>query len=338
MRWNNVCIESIGHVLPTTRVTSAEIEAKIAPTMARFGCPPGRLIELTGIKERRLFDNDVQPSEVAAQAGQVALQRAGIDAKDLDLLISTSIIRDYIEPSIASLVGGNLNTGNHCSVFDVSHACCGFVEGLVQAANAIELGQVEHAMVVSGENFAPGVRNTLEILSDPNCDVKTFFQNYATLTLGCGAVAVVLTPENVSKAKHRIRCATKRTNTDFNRLCVATKLQMTADAQTLKVQGTELVSETFGFFLEELGRDKTEFDHFICHQVGLRHIEDTLNKIDMPLKKAYLTLPYLGNCGSAALPITLAEAYENKILKPGDNLCFFAIGSGLGCILMDVEW
>ncbi len=338
MRWQNVHIEAIGHDLPDDVLTSDAIEDRLADSMARLKIPRGRLTGLTGIRERRMYANDEKPSAIATRAARIALERAGIEPSDLDLLISTSIIRDWDEPGTASFVGGNLGVPHSCDCFDVSHACLGFVTGMVQAANAIELGQAKYVLVVTGENFAPGMRNTMDIMSSPDCDQKTFFENFATLTLGnCGA-AFVLSHKDVSKTTHRITAAVARSGTEHNMLCVANRMQMHADPVGLKVHGLNLVVETWPHFLEASGWEKHEVDHFMCHQVGLRHITEALERMDVETDRGFLTVTYLGNCGSAAVPVTMAEALAAGTIKPGDKICFNGVGSGLGTIQLGIEW
>ena len=338
MRWSNVHIEAIGHDLPEEVLTSAAIEERLSDSMARLKIPKGRLAGLTGIDARRMYANDDNPSDIATRAAKIALERAGIEADDLDLLISTSIIRDWDEPGTASFVGGNLGVPHSCDCFDVSHACLGFVTGMVQAANAIELGQARYVLVVSGENFAPGMRNTMDIMASPDCDQKTFFENFATLTLGNCGVAFVLSHKDVSKTDHRVRSAVAMSATEHNRLCVANRMQMHADPVGLKVHGLNLVDETWPHFLEASGWDKHQIDHYMCHQVGVRHITEALERMGVEVSRGFLTVPYLGNCGSAAVPVTMAEALDKGIVKPGDKVCFNAVGSGLGTIQLGIEW
>ncbi len=338
MRWQNVHIEAIGHDLPEDVLTSDGIEDRLSDSMTRLKIPRGRLAGLTGIHERRMYANDEKPSDIATRAAKIALERAGIEAGDLDLLISTSIIRDWDEPGTASFVGGNLGVPHSCDCFDVSHACLGFVTGMVQAANAIELGQARYVLVVSGENFAPGMRNTMDIMGADDCDQKTFFENFATLTLGNCGVAFVLSHKDVSKTDHRITAARAMSATEHNRLCVANRLQMHADPVGLKIHGLNLVDETWPHFLEASGWEKHEIDHFICHQVGVRHITEALERMGVSVDRGYLTVTYLGNCGSAAVPVTMAEAVEKGLVKPGHKVCFNAVGSGLGTIQLGIEW
>jgi 3-oxoacyl-[acyl-carrier-protein] synthase III len=338
MRWRNVHIEGIGHDLPAEVLTSDAIEEMLSGTMDRLKIPRGRLAGLTGIHERRMYANEEQPSDIATRAAKRALEKAGIRPEDLDLIINCSIIRDFDEPGTASFVGGNLGVPHRCDCFDISHACLGFVTGLVQASNAIELGQARYALVVTGENFAPGIRNTLEIMGSADCDQRTFFANFATLTLGNCGVAFVLSHKDVSRTSHRVLSGVAMSATEHNRLCVANRLQMTADPVGLKVHGLNLVDETWPHFLEASGWDKDDIEHFICHQVGVRHITEALERMGVEVPRGFLTASYLGNCGSAAVPVTMAEALEAGVVKQGEKICFNGVGSGLGTIMLGVEW
>ncbi len=88
------------------------------------------LESVTGIRERRFWDLDTMPSEIAAMAARKAIEFAGIDPQEIGCLINTSVIKDYIEPSVASLVHGDLKLGSHCVNYDIGNACLGFVSGI----------------------------------------------------------------------------------------------------------------------------------------------------------------------------------------------------------------
>ena len=99
MKYENVSVLSVAHVDAPHRITSQEIEQKLAPTMERLGIRPDLLRELSGIMERRVWDEGVMPSQVAAMAGEKAIEAAGIDRSKLGMLVNTSVCRDYLEPS-----------------------------------------------------------------------------------------------------------------------------------------------------------------------------------------------------------------------------------------------
>ena len=99
-----------------------------------------------------------------------------------------------------------------------------------------------------------------------------------------------------------------------------------------------LAVETWPFAEQELDWGSKSIDEFVCHQVSLSHFTHTFQQLDLPLEKALLTFPYLGNVGPAALPLTLALGEAQGRITSGKELCLFGVGSGLGCIIMSVTW
>ena len=104
MLFENVCIEGFGYHLPKNRITSCEIENRLAPLYERLKLQSGRLQLMSGIEERRFWDEGVLPSEVATIAAKKAIENSDIDTKDIGCLISASVCRDFLEPSTASIV------------------------------------------------------------------------------------------------------------------------------------------------------------------------------------------------------------------------------------------
>ena len=129
MRFQNVSIQSLAYVDPPHRITSADLEARFSATLERLGIPRGFVEQLSGVEARRFWDEGVRPSDVATQAAEKAISRAGIDRARLGILVNTSVCRDFIEPSTACLVHGNLGLEPTCLNFDVSNACLVFLNG-----------------------------------------------------------------------------------------------------------------------------------------------------------------------------------------------------------------
>ncbi|MBX2797116.1 MAG: 3-oxoacyl-ACP synthase III [Myxococcales bacterium] len=339
MRFANTCIEAMGYVLPPHVITSAQLEETFRPTLDRLGLPPGQLEKLSGVQERRWWDPGVQPSTVAAMAGEKALENAGVHRDSIDCLINTSVCRDYLEPATASMVAGKMKLPRQAFCFDIANACLGFLNGILTAANMIELGQIKTALVVDGESSREPVTATVHRLNNPLATSDTFRDNFATLTLGSGAVAAVVTHKDLSKNQHRVNGAVMRSATEFNELCLGNPTEMKADPHGLLVHGVELAVETWPFAADELGWDSPDrIDEFVCHQVSLSHFTHTFQQLELPLEKALLTFPYLGNVGPASLPLTLALGETQGRIVKGKELCLFAVGSGLGCIVMGVTW
>ncbi|MCK5379599.1 MAG: 3-oxoacyl-ACP synthase III, partial [Acidobacteria bacterium] len=192
MRFENVSILSVTHVDAPHVVTSEGIERRLAPTMERLGMRSDLLRDLSGIRERRFWDEGVPPSEPATEAARLAIEKAGIDQGSLGILINTSVCRDYLEPSTACLVHGNLGLPSTCMNFDIGNACLGFVNGMDMVGNMIERGQIDYGIVVDAETSQMITDKTVERLENPQTDEAAFRANFASLTLGSGAAAMIL--------------------------------------------------------------------------------------------------------------------------------------------------
>ena len=338
MRYHNVCIEAVGYALPPHVVTSRDLEEAIRPTLQRLGFPPGQIEQLSGVKERRFWDPGTRPSEVAAIAGQRALERAGIPADRVQCLVNTSVCRDHLEPATAALVAGRMGLARQVICFDIANACLGFLNGMMAAANMIELGQIDVALVVDGESCREPVTHTLGRLARPDATVQMLRDNFATLTLGSGAVAAVLVRRDLSRSGHVLHGAVVRSSPEHHTLCYGDHTGMTTDSQGLLVHGAALAAETWPLALDELGWTADQVDEFVCHQVSVAHFRHSFETVGLPFEKAMLTFPYLGNVGPASIPLTLALGEANGRITRGTDLCLFGVGSGLGCIVMGVSW
>jgi len=338
MKFENVQIEAMGYVLPPQVVQSEDLEAVFAHTLKRLKMPRGQVEQLSGVRERRWFEPGTRPSTVAAMAAERALARAGIDVDEVDLLINTSVSRDYLEPATAAIVGSQLGVGHHCFAFDVTNACLGFLNGMLVAAQFLETGRAKCAVVTCAETPRQGVEATLERLAAPDATIDTFRDNFASLTLGEGAAAAVLLPNDRATSGHRLRAAVQRTATEHAGLCLGNLHEMRANAHGLLIHGVDLAVDTFPDLVEEMGWKPGDIDQFVCHQVSLAHFSHVFRRLELPMEKALLTFPYLGNVGPTSLPLTLALGEAQGSIVSGDKLCFWAVGSGLGCIMMGVSW
>ena len=128
MLFQHVAIAGLAHIDAPRRLTSDEIHARLRPTLDRLGIKSNILQDVAGVSERRLWDGEMKASDAATLAGVKALADAGIDADRIGLLVNTSVSRDYLEPSTASIVAGNLRLGDECQNFDVANACLAFLK------------------------------------------------------------------------------------------------------------------------------------------------------------------------------------------------------------------
>lgn len=336
---SNITIEGIAYELPPHRITSAAIEEQISDTLSKIEIPLGSLERLTGIRERRFWDSGTMPSEVAALAARKVIDQTGIDPQAIGCVISTSVSKDYIEPSVACLVHGILKLSPHCRNYDIGNACLGFLDGISNIMLMIERGLIQYGLVVAGESSREPIEATIKSLQGPNISMDMYRENFATLTLGSGAVAMLLTHKDFSRTGHLINGSISLAATKYNRLSVGQRDGGKTDAHALLVAGVELAKEAWKLAGEKLENwsDDT-IDLYAPHQVSVRHM-DTLNKaLGLTPEKVFLNVQTLGNIGPAAVPITLKMADESGRLKQGNHIALLGIGSGLNCTGMSVSW
>ncbi len=348
MRFEHVCFEAFGSVLPEQVVTSVDIERQLAPLYERFGLHEGRLELMSGIRARRFWTPGVMPSEVSAEAGRRALQASRTPARQIECLLHTSVSRDCLEPATAAFVHEKLGLEPHVTMFDISNACLGFLNGMLVLANMIELGQVKKGLIVAGESSRQLVETTIkQLLADETLTRKSFKSAFASLTIGSGAAALVMAHRSVSHAGHRLLGGAVRASSDGNHLCRGTAdtgfsrdaaMIMNTDSEMLLVAGCDLAVETWALAKEELGWSNDNVDRCFTHQVGVAHRDRLYEILELNPALDFSTLETLGNVGSVSLPITMAQGVDQRTPSPGEKIAMLGIGSGLNCIMLGAEW
>ena len=344
MRFQHTCIESLASALPEEILSSTEIEKRLSPLYERLRLPEGRLELMTGIKERRIWPENTQPSDASATAGKAALAKSSINADQVELFIHSAVCRDMLEPATASFAHRKIGLPATAQIFDVSNACLGFLNSLTIAASMIESGQIKCALIVSGENSRPLVEQTINTLNTADLDRNGIKPYFANLTIGSGAVGAVVCHEDLVKgAKHRLVGGVARAATVHSELCQgdthgADALAMQTDSEALLIAGVGLARETWTDFTAETGWNETEVDRFICHQVGSIHRRKLYEALGLDLAKDFSTFETLGNTGSVALPVTLANAIDQNEIGEGTKVGLLGIGSGLNCLMLALEW
>jgi acyl-CoA:acyl-CoA alkyltransferase len=220
MLYKNVCVETIAYTLPDEIVTSAEIEALLEPLYSRLRLPEGRLELMTGINQRRFWSRGMLPSEKSVETAEKAIRMAALDKQHIGCLVHGSVCRDFLEPATACGVHHRLDLPKQCAVYDVSNACLGLLNGMVQVANMIELGQIRAGVVVGTESGRSLVESTIHHLNADTSlsrnDIKTAF---ASLTIGSGSAAVVLCDRELSRTGNRLLGGTMLSSSEHCELC-----------------------------------------------------------------------------------------------------------------------
>jgi 3-oxoacyl-[acyl-carrier-protein] synthase-3 len=202
MKYNRVHLEAIGYELPPVVVSTAELESRLAPVYEALKMAPGQLELLTGISERRWWVPNYPLSLGAAAAAKKALAAADVSAADIDVLIYAGVCREQFEPATACAVAHELKVNPNAAVFDLSNACLGVLNGIVQIADKIELGQAKAGLVVSAETAREINENAIDRMVRTR-SVELFRESVATLTGGSGAVAVLVVGEELSRERRR---------------------------------------------------------------------------------------------------------------------------------------
>jgi 3-oxoacyl-[acyl-carrier-protein] synthase-3 len=349
MKYQHVRFQGFGYELPPDIISSQDIEERLAPVYEKLKLPQGRLELMSGIKERRSWPKGTRPSDGAVLAGKKAINASGIDPAQLDCLIFTSVSRDMMEPATASFVHNQLSLPERCLVFDISNACLGFLDGMIFLANMIELGQVKCGLLVAGETAEDLLESTINsLLADATLTRKSIKHSFASLTIGSGSVALVMTHEDFSKGPQKFIGGTYRANTSHNDLCqggqsdnpdsTGSSTLMATDSEELMRQGIETARATWKDFTLELGWKPEEIDMFFCHQVGQAHARMLFEVLDLDPAKNFETLTTLGNTGSVSAPITMAMGIEQGAFRKGQRAALLGIGSGINCLMLGVDW
>jgi len=202
MKYNRVYLSSIGYELPAQVVSTPELEARLRPMYDAHKLPMGQLELLTGIRERRWWEPGTRLSDAATVAGQKALQQAGYHPRDVDILIYAGVCREQYEPATACAVAANLGISRDATMYDLSNACLGVLNGVVEVANRIELGQARAGLVVSCESAREINELTIDRVNQAR-SLDVFRSSLATFTGGSGAVGVLVTEEDVTTLKRR---------------------------------------------------------------------------------------------------------------------------------------
>jgi 3-oxoacyl-[acyl-carrier-protein] synthase III len=336
-RFSKVVISSIAHLDGPHVVTSDEIESQLAEAQARLGIQPNLLQNLAGIQERRFWDVGVQPSAVAAEAGAMALERSRLKPEDIGVLINTSVCRDYIEPSVACIVHHKLGLSSSALNFDLGNACLGFLNGMAIVAGMIERGEVDHGLVVDGEGSRYIAEVTIERLRRPEATAKDFRDQFASLTLGSGSAAMVLSREGLTDSNHRFKGGLSRAATEHNALCVGQREEMRTNTKGLLNAGLELAGNTWKIACDEFGFGSGVTTHVI-HQISSVHTNMLCATLGVDMDTVPQIFPHFGNTGPASIPMVLSKEVEKRILKPGDRIALAGMGSGLNCSAYEIVW
>ncbi len=289
----------------------------------------------TGIKERRIASSDDFTSTLATRAALNALDMAGIEPAELDMIIVATVTPDYPFPSTAALLQNNIKAVN-ASAFDISAACSGFVYAASIVDKFIKSGTVKNALVVGSE-----ILSRIVDWSDRN----------SCLLFGDGAGAVVLQADNGNSGILDTFMMSDGSNWDLlyqpapgNRNPASYKV-VDERLAFIRMQGNEVfklaVRAMEDAALKALAAGHmtpADVDLFIPHQANRRIIDAIGKRLGIPAEKVYVNIERFGNTSSASIPIALDEANRKGLIKPDNLLLLDAFGGGMAWGAVTIRW
>ena len=338
MLFQHVSIAGLAHIDAPHALSSDEINLRLKPTLDRLGIKTDVLRDVAGINSRRLWDEGKPTADAATDVARKAIAEANIDPAKIGILINTSVSRDFLEPSVASIVSGQLGLPDTCQNFDVANACLAFINGMDIAGRMIERGEIDYALIVNAENANLVYQKTVERLNREGITAEEFRNEFASLTLGSGAAAMVLARRELVPDGPQYRGGVTRAATQWSHLCRGNLDRMVTDTKMLLIEGIKLAQLTFGAAKQALGWAVEEMDEFVIHQISRAHTEAFLKTFGIDPQKVLTIFHEHGNIGPASVPIVLSKLKEMGRLKKGKRIALLGIGSGLNCSMAEVVW
>ena len=334
-RYERTVVLGVERIEAPVVVTSAELDERLSDVYRRTRMRAGLLHGLVGIRERRRWADDQAFTDGAVAAGQAALAASDIAPGQVDLLINTSLSRRWLEPSTAVVIHDALGLSPACQNFDVTNACLGFMNGMEIAAAMIEAGMIDVALVVDSEDSQPVQEATIRRLSAEGVTSRDLMSEFAALTLGSGAVAMVLARADQHPEGHALVAGVSRAATQHHELCVGDNDTMKTDLKGLLAAGLELSSGLWDEAASEFGWDDGISRYFL-HQISQVHTDAICERLKIDPEDVPRSFPEFGNIGPASVAFTLAD--ETDTLSPGDRVLLMGIGSGLNASVVEIRW
>ncbi|WP_423460837.1 beta-ketoacyl-ACP synthase III [Ottowia sp. VDI28] len=318
-------ITGTGSYLPPRRVSNEELVAELAQRGVESS--DQWIIERTGIKARHFVAPDVMCSDLAVPAAQAAMQAAGVQPADIDLIIVATSTPDMVFPATAAIVQHKLGIAG-CPVFDVQAVCSGFVYALAVADAMIANGTANRALVIGAEVFSR---------------LLDFDDRTTCVLFGDGAGAVVLeaspTPGILATDLHA-------DGKHVGILCVPGHVAggkvtgsplLTMDGQAVFKLAVGVLDKAARAVLEKAGKTEADIDWLIPHQANIRIMQGTAKKLHLPLEKVIVTVHEHGNTSAASIPLALDHGVRSGQITKGQTLLLEGVGGGFtwGAVLLD---
>ena len=317
-------ITGTGSFLPPRRLTNADLVAELATQGIESS--DEWIVERTGIRARHFVGDGVGSSDLGAEAARRAIESAGCQASDIDLIIVATSTPDMVFPSTAALLQNKLGIVG-CPVFDVQAVCSGFIYAITVADAMIKTGTAKRALVIGAEVFSR---------------ILDFKDRTTCVLFGDGAGAVVL---EASETPGILATDIHADGKYSDILCVPGHVSggailgdpvLKMDGQAVFKLAVGVLEETARASLAKAGLNDADIDWLIPHQANIRIMQSTARKLKMSMDKVIVTVDQHGNTSAASIPLALDHGVRSGQITKGQTLMLEGVGGGFtwGSVLL----
>ena len=317
-------ISGTGSYLPPRRLTNADLVAELA--VQGIESSDDWIVERTGIRARHFADAGIGTSDLGAEAARQAIQAAGCQPSDIDLIIVATSTPDMVFPSSAALLQNKLGIVG-CPVFDVQAVCSGFIYALTVADAMIKTGTAKRALVIGAEVFSR---------------ILDFKDRTTCVLFGDGAGAVIL---EASTTPGILATDIHADGKYADILCVPGHVSggavlgdpvLKMDGQAVFKLAVGVLEETARASLSKAGLTESDIDWLIPHQANIRIMQSTARKLKMSMEKVIVTVDQHGNTSAASIPLALDHGVRTGQITTGQTLMLEGVGGGFtwGSVLL----
>ncbi|MFB6587802.1 beta-ketoacyl-ACP synthase III [Bacillus thuringiensis] len=307
----NVGILGIGRYVPEKVVTNHDLE-KIMETSDEW------IRTRTGIAERRIADDTIDTSYMAVEASRKALEDAGINGEDIDLILVATVTPDRAFPAVACVIQEAIGA-KHAAAMDLSAACAGFMYGMITAQQFIQTGTYKNVLVVGSDKLSKIVdwndRNTAVLFGD-------------------GAGAIVMGA--VSEGKGVLSFELGADGSGGKHLYQDEYVMMNG-REVFKFAVRQLGDSCLRV-LDKAGLTKEDVDFLVPHQANIRIMESARERLNLPQEKMSMTIEKFGNTSASSIPIAMVEELQNGRIQDGDLIILVGFGGGLTWGAVALRW
>lgn len=281
----------------------------------------------TGVKSRHVI-SDERLEDMAIDAARKALDDAGVAVSELDFIICSNVVNEYITPQLSCIIQGGI--GASCPCIDINCACAGFIYALEIAESFYRSGRVKNVLVVCAE--------------EPS-RMTDWSDRRTCVLFGDGAGAAVLTPgDNIRSIKLSASSATDKL-WQYRKLQPTPYITKEEDDVPLQMKGQDVfkfavkaASRDITRVLTESGCSKDDVDHYLLHQANIRIINAIQEFMEQPVEKFPTNVEDHGNSSSSSCPILLDECNRKGLFRKGDLIVMSAFGAGFVSGALLLEW